>query len=157
MSPSYSREQRVRMAAVYAALSKCGIRYQWGADGPNLFDCSGFVLWCWREAGIKWSDTNAGGLRALTQKPEHPPQAGDLAFYGREGKVTHVTMLLSPGGTWIIGANGGGSPTPGESATDYAVRMTKLDACVKIARSVNYRKDLIGLGAMPIEESTLWD
>lgn len=152
----FDREYSVRSIAVYAALSKCGARYQWGADGPELFDCSGFVLWCWRQAGIKWSDTTAAGLKSLTSPPLHrQAQPGDLAFYGRDGKISHVVMVLSPGGSWIIGANSGTSPLQGESATDYAVRMTKTDACVKIARTVNYRKDLVGLGAMPIEESIL--
>lgn len=37
---------------VQAALTKVGCKYVWGAKGPNQFDCSGFVYWCLREAGV---------------------------------------------------------------------------------------------------------
>lgn len=39
-------------AIVQAALTKVGCKYVWGAKGPNQFDCSGFVYWCLREAGV---------------------------------------------------------------------------------------------------------
>ena len=157
MSPVRSKEHLVRMAIVHAAVSKLHAPYQWGADGPDLFDCSGFVLWCMKEAGILWDDTTAQVLKSLTETIDARGklQPGDLAFYGREGRVSHVVMVLGPRGTWIIGANSGGRPGPGESKLEYIKRMTALDACVKIARDVQYRKDLVGFGALPWNESTM--
>ena len=38
------------------AESKLGARYYWAKQGPDEFDCSGFVYWCYkqvRQAGIK--------------------------------------------------------------------------------------------------------
>lgn len=45
-------------AIVQAALTKVGSKYVWGANGPDQFDCSGFVYWCLRESGY----SNAGAL-----------------------------------------------------------------------------------------------
>ena len=51
-------------AVVQAALTKVGCKYVWGSRGPNQFDCSGFVYWCLREAGIPYANamrTTAAG------------------------------------------------------------------------------------------------
>lgn len=37
---------------VNTAQSKLGAPYVWAAHGPNSFDCSGFVEWCYRQNGI---------------------------------------------------------------------------------------------------------
>ena len=37
---------------VAAAYSKLGCPYVWGASGPNSFDCSGLVMWCYAQAGV---------------------------------------------------------------------------------------------------------
>ena len=42
----------VRDQIVNAARSKLGCRYKWGAEGPNEFDCSGLVKWCYAQVGI---------------------------------------------------------------------------------------------------------
>ena len=38
--------------AVEAALSRIGDPYDFGAAGPNAFDCSGLVMWAYAQAGI---------------------------------------------------------------------------------------------------------
>ena len=40
-----------RMVLTYA-LSKLGSPYVWGAAGPTSFDCSGFTMMAWRQAGV---------------------------------------------------------------------------------------------------------
>lgn len=44
-------------AIVQAALTKVGCKYVWGAKGPNQFDCSGFVYWCLKEAGVSCANS----------------------------------------------------------------------------------------------------
>jgi len=39
-------------AFLTAALSRVGLPYVWGGDGPSVFDCSGLVQWSKRQAGI---------------------------------------------------------------------------------------------------------
>jgi peptidoglycan DL-endopeptidase CwlO len=38
--------------ALRAALTRQGAPYIWGAEGPNTFDCSGLVMWSYRQAGV---------------------------------------------------------------------------------------------------------
>ena len=40
-----------RLVLTYA-LSKLGSPYVWGAAGPTSFDCSGFTMMAWRQAGV---------------------------------------------------------------------------------------------------------
>lgn len=39
-------------AVIEKAESKLGCPYVWGAQGPNEFDCSGLVYWCYQQVGI---------------------------------------------------------------------------------------------------------
>ncbi|MDQ3886171.1 MAG: C40 family peptidase, partial [Actinomycetota bacterium] len=39
-------------SAVQAALSRQGSPYQWGAEGPDSFDCSGLMVWSYRQTGV---------------------------------------------------------------------------------------------------------
>ena len=34
------------------AMSRIGCPYEWGAEGPNSFDCSGLVTWAYRQIGM---------------------------------------------------------------------------------------------------------
>jgi cell wall-associated NlpC family hydrolase len=42
----------VGIRAVRAALTRQGAPYIWGAEGPGAFDCSGLVMWAYRQAGV---------------------------------------------------------------------------------------------------------
>ncbi|MDQ2789230.1 MAG: C40 family peptidase [Actinomycetota bacterium] len=42
----------VGVRAVRAALTRQGAPYIWGAEGPNTFDCSGLMMWAYRQAGV---------------------------------------------------------------------------------------------------------
>ena len=45
---------------VEIAKSKIGCPYIYGARGPNSFDCSGFVYWCYQQIGITVPKTTSG-------------------------------------------------------------------------------------------------
>lgn len=51
-SISSSSESGGNQAIVSTAKSKIGCPYEWGAKGPNSFDCSGFVYWVYKQHGI---------------------------------------------------------------------------------------------------------
>lgn len=82
--------------AVDAALSKVGSPYRWGATGPNAFDCSGLVVWAWRQAGVSLPRTSAGQFANLRRISRSELQPGDLVFSGTPG-VHHVGMYIGNG------------------------------------------------------------
>lgn len=110
-----------RAATLAAAQSHLGAPYYWGADGPGMFDCSGFVLYVLRnDMGlVNWGDDNAHGLMGRLPKTT-TPKAGDLVFFWSGGHVEHV-MMATGAGSEEIGASGGGSNTRGKDP----------NACVK--------------------------
>ena len=69
--------------AVQAALTQVGTPYSWGGAGPGGFDCSGLVMWAFRQAGIALphsSQAQANGGQAVSLSELQP---GDvLTFYG---------------------------------------------------------------------------
>lgn len=92
-----------RNAIVSAAWSKVGSSYVYGATGPSSFDCSGFVQWCYAQAGIslpRTSESQGGWGRSTSN-----PQAGDIVCWGG-----HVGIYM--GGGKMIDA---GNPSVGVS------------------------------------------
>jgi hypothetical protein len=83
--------------AVAFALAQRGKPYQWGAQGPGAYDCSGLTWAAWRAAGVAIPRTAAGQLADL------PPvrgrlQPGDLLIYRSDGPSRrHVAMVVDGG------------------------------------------------------------
>jgi hypothetical protein len=83
--------------AVAFALAQRGKPYQWGAEGPGAYDCSGLTWAAWRAAGVTIPRTAAGQLAGL------PPvrgqlQPGDLVIYRSDGPSRrHVAMVVDGG------------------------------------------------------------
>jgi hypothetical protein len=83
--------------AVAFALAQQGKPYQWGAQGPDAYDCSGLTWAAWRAAGVTIPRTAAGQLADL------PPvrgqlQPGDLVVYRSDGPSgRHVAMVVDHG------------------------------------------------------------
>jgi cell wall-associated NlpC family hydrolase len=42
----------IGIRALRAALTRQGAPYIWGAEGPSTFDCSGLVMWAYRQVGV---------------------------------------------------------------------------------------------------------
>lgn len=74
-----------RLQAFYWARTKAGDPYQWGASGPNAFDCSGLVYAAYRSVGISLPRTTYEMIAAVASgrlSYTNHPAKGDLAFYG---------------------------------------------------------------------------
>ena len=88
------------------AESKLGCPYEWGATGPDHFDCSGLAYWAHQQVGISIprlsSDQGASGIEISIPYL----QPGDLMFYDTDGSgsITHTTIFV--GGTSMIHAPG---------------------------------------------------
>lgn len=116
--------------------------YQWGGNGPDRFDCSGYTGYVLSELGFvargwdysantqmhKFRDGAWPGVRVTGAL-----LPGDLMFFGKD-RATHVTFALGDG--TLIGANGGNALT--RTVADAQKRNAKVDI-----RPVDYRKDLI--------------
>jgi cell wall-associated NlpC family hydrolase len=99
-------------AMLAAAMSRRGLPYVWGGDGPSVFDCSGLVQWSFRQAGITMPRVAADQARTGPAVAVSQLQAGDLLFYHTDASapnyISHVAIYLGNG--WMIQA-----PQPGEN------------------------------------------
>jgi len=122
----------------------------WGKADPNRggYDCSGFVLACWKVGGVWLKDMTANRILQRTQ-PTDQPRPGDAAFYGRPGHASHVVLVLAPHVELVIGANGGSRPWKAETFEEYADRMDDAGARVRLERGYNYRPGLLGFRQFP--------
>ncbi|MEU5216181.1 NlpC/P60 family protein [Streptomyces sp. NPDC020807] len=91
LGPASSRAS----AAVIAARSQIGKPYVWGATGPSGFDCSGLMVWSYRQAGISLPRTSAAQRAAGRQVPLSQAQPGDLVTY--RGDASHVGIYAGNG------------------------------------------------------------
>ena len=103
------------------AESKLGSKYVRGAKGPSTFDCSGFVYYCMKNAGISCSYQTSLSWRTCSRYTRISSMGslrrGDvLVFYGHvglylgngrmidasssEGKVRISSTVLKSGGYW---------------------------------------------------------
>ena len=91
------------MAATAIAFAKAqlGKPYQWGAAGPDAYDCSGLVYAAYAAAGIHIARTTYQWQQDGPVVPLSQIQPGDLLFSagsdGTPGNPGHVVMYLGGG------------------------------------------------------------
>jgi LysM repeat protein len=69
--------------------------YKYGAAGPNHFDCSGFVYYCFGQYGIKLPRSSRDMFLVGQKVQKEDLQPGDLVFFSR-GKleIGHVGIVI---------------------------------------------------------------
>ncbi len=75
-----------------AALTRIGDPYVWGATGPAQFDCSGLMVWAYKQGGGDAAAVErvaAGGRHPVDRKDLRP---GDLIIYYED--AGHVGMYV---------------------------------------------------------------
>lgn len=82
-------------AAVDAAMSKRGSPYEWGAEGPDRFDCSGLSMWAWNQAGVNIPRTSRQQYAALPKVSRSELRPGDLVFFG--DPIHHLGIYIGDG------------------------------------------------------------
>ena len=85
--------------AVAFAYAQLGKPYQWGATGPDSFDCSGLAQAAWAAAGVAIPRDTYEQWAALPHIASSAIQPGDLLYYDGVG---HVAMYVGNG--YIIDA-----------------------------------------------------
>ncbi|MET9466247.1 NlpC/P60 family protein [Streptomyces sp. NPDC006544] len=81
--------------AVMAARSAVGRPYVWGSTGPSGFDCSGLMVWSYRQAGVSLPRTSQAQRHAGRQVPLSQARPGDLVTYRSD--ASHVGMYVGNG------------------------------------------------------------
>jgi cell wall-associated NlpC family hydrolase len=84
--------------ALMAAIDeRLGARYRWGAEGPDRFDCSGFVWSIFNATGINFERGSARTLfaRFTPVAPDEQFKFGTLVFFSG---LTHVGVVADEHG-----------------------------------------------------------
>ncbi|UIX30816.1 C40 family peptidase [Streptomyces sp. GQFP] len=88
--PSQDGEQALRHA-----VAQLGKPYEWGAEGPASFDCSGLTSQAWEKAGRPIPRTSQEQWARLPHIPLAELRPGDLVVYFPG--ATHVALYLGDG------------------------------------------------------------
>ncbi|MET7450989.1 C40 family peptidase [Streptomyces sp. NPDC005574] len=81
--------------AVRYAVRQVGKPYQWGAEGPRSYDCSGLTSQAWDHAGRSVPRTSQEQWARLKRIPLSELRPGDLVVYFPE--ATHVALYIGGG------------------------------------------------------------
>ncbi|MFF1721930.1 C40 family peptidase [Streptomyces sviceus] len=82
-------------AALRYARRQLGKPYEWGAEGPRTYDCSGLTSEAWAHAGTPIPRTSQEQWARLPRVPLTGLRPGDLVIYFPE--ATHVAMYVGNG------------------------------------------------------------
>ncbi|MGW7462550.1 NlpC/P60 family protein [Streptomyces sp. NPDC054797] len=93
--PSLGPSSGRAATAVMAARAAVGRPYVWGSTGPSGFDCSGLMVWSYRQAGVSLPRTSQAQRYAGRQVPLSQARPGDLVTYRAD--ASHVGMYVGNG------------------------------------------------------------
>ena len=83
------------------ALSQLGKPYQWGAAGPDSYDCSGLTMEAWAHAGVQLLHYTGYQWEEGPHVPLDDLQRGDLLFYATNNSdpatIHHVGIYIGNG------------------------------------------------------------
>lgn len=99
--------ERGRKAVEYAT-AQIGKPYQWGAEGPKSYDCSGLTSQAWVSAGQSMPRTSQEQWKQLKHVDVEDMRPGDLIIYFDD--ASHVGMYVGDGS--VVHA-----PRPGRPVT----------------------------------------
>ncbi|MEU4672532.1 NlpC/P60 family protein [Amycolatopsis sp. NPDC023774] len=103
---SASANARVGATALGRALTQQGKPYVWGAAGPNAYDCSGLVVWAFKQVGVALPHSSRLQSTAGVAVSKAALQPGDLVFFYTP--VSHVGIYA--GGGMVLHASRPGVP-----------------------------------------------
>ena len=87
----------VRDDFVRCARAQVGKRYVWATAGPDTFDCSGLVAYCYRQAtGRTITRSSEDQYRLGKSVEQGAMEPGDLVFWGH-GQADHVGIYAGSG------------------------------------------------------------
>lgn len=87
------RTTKVR-TALRVATRQIGDPYQYGAAGPNRFDCSGLVYFSTRKAGFKVPRTSSAQSKHMRRVKRANMRPGDFVFFHGRSGVYHAAIYV---------------------------------------------------------------
>jgi cell wall-associated NlpC family hydrolase len=89
------------LAALHFARHQTGKPYEWGATGPDSYDCSGLTMKAYAHAGVTIPRVANDQYAAGRPVPLDHARAGDLMFYASDltdpRSIYHVVMYVGDG------------------------------------------------------------
>lgn len=95
---------------VNTAKSMEGVKYVFGGATPSGFDCSGLVVYCYKQAGVTLPHSAAQLATNGTAVNRSALQPGDLVFFDTDGghnNITHVGIYIG-NNTFVSAQSGAG-------------------------------------------------
>ena len=88
-------------AAIDYARAQIGKPYQWGATGPDRFDCSGLTMRAWEQGGVQLPHYSVAQYEQIKHISADELRPGDLIFWAEDhndpSTIFHVAMYLGGG------------------------------------------------------------
>ena len=97
-------------AVAQLAKSLVGVPYQLGGDGPEAFDTTGFIRYCFTQNGINMSRSLSDQAAAGKEVPVEDLRPGDVLFFWtvNEGEVEYPAIYVGDG--MIVAARNSENP-----------------------------------------------
>ncbi|MGW4033073.1 NlpC/P60 family protein [Streptomyces sp. NPDC004838] len=108
--------------AVKFATAQVGKPYEWGAEGPGSYDCSGLTSQAWGAAGVSIPRTSQEQWRRLPRVEVKDMRPGDLIVYNAD--ASHIGMYIGEGA--IVHA-----PRPGRTVSLAGAGSMKILGVVR--------------------------
>ncbi|WP_166664468.1 C40 family peptidase [Actinophytocola oryzae] len=106
-------------AAAKVAMDQRGKMYEWGADGPGTFDCSGLTMYAYAQVGVSLPHSSRSQYTYGKSVAYGQWQPGDLLFYGSSASsIHHVAMYIGDG--QLVHASTTGTPVKTAAAPSGA-------------------------------------
>jgi cell wall-associated NlpC family hydrolase len=86
--------------AIEYAKAQLGKPYEWGADGPDSFDCSGLTMRAWEAGGVSLTHHSVAQANETTRVSYSELQPGDLIFWSGNSAISgvyHVALYIGDG------------------------------------------------------------
>ncbi|MGW5383700.1 NlpC/P60 family protein [Nocardia sp. NPDC003963] len=109
------------LGALAAATSQTGKMYEWGATGPDTWDCSGLVQWAFRQVGVVLPRTTWEQAEVGASVPRYALSPGDVIIINQD--ASHVGIYAGFG--QVLNAYAAGFPvglTPLDQFYIYSIR-----------------------------------
>lgn len=98
--PANADAATLSQRALSVASAQVNDPYQYGATGPNRFDCSGLVQYSFKSVGKQLPRTAQQQFNATARVSASQRQPGDLVFFGSSRAIYHVGVYAGNGKIW---------------------------------------------------------
>jgi NlpC/P60 family len=96
IAPTPVANEQLRTNIIGWAQNYVGTRYSYSGTNPKRgFDCSGFTSYIMREYGVNISHGSTAQATQGGKVSLENAQPGDLVFFGRKKRISHVAIIVS--------------------------------------------------------------